>query len=239
MKNKGFTLIELMISITILMIVSLGFFSWATTMISNNISMEKINIANEMALDVADRLQRLPDNPLNQAKSSNSKYVGYNSSAYLAKCTGSPPTPSGNISTDATGKTEYTDPWNNTSNQLYLYDNNACSSSNPSCFGSSVTITTSANSNIDHPNSTANPAYDYISPIRFIRNTTYYAVWSVAYMPCDSTSTNKRKIFITVYWIDPEPADTNVADVQTKIASGAYRLKSVSLTVDKVIGVES
>ena len=82
-------------------------------------------------------------------------------------------------------------------------------------------------------------SYDSINPIRAYRNTTYYAVWSIAYLPCNTSSTDRRKIFVTVYWIDPEPSDSGIADVQTKIAAGTYTIKSVSLIVDKAIGTES
>ena len=77
-------------------------------------------------------------------------------------------------------------PWNGTTNQLYLYDNNACIDPNPTWDADACrtgsTITPAANAAIDHPNATS-AAYDSINPIRSYRNTTYYAVWSVAYMP--------------------------------------------------------
>lgn len=236
MNNRGFTLVELMIAVTILLIVSLGFFSWAGTVILSNVAMEKMNTANSIALDVADRLQGMPDNALVQAKTSNDKYVGFDASGVLRKCISSSSagdSPAGAISTKATGLTEYTDPLN--SSKLYLYDNNMCSEANPSCF-SGTSITTAANANIDHPNTYTISVQ--INPVRFVRNTTYYTVWSVAYLPCNPANKNKRKIFITVYWIDPEPAETSAGEVSSKLASGMYTLKSVSLVTDKVIGVE-
>ena len=126
---------------------------------------------------------------------------------------------------------------------MYLYDNNACIDPNPTWDADACrtgsTITPAANAAIDHPNATS-AAYDSINPIRSYRNTTYYAVWSVAYMPCNAgTNTDRRKIFVTVYWIDPEPTDTTTAAVQTKIQNGTATVKSVSIVVDKAIGTES
>ena len=58
-------------------------------------------------------------------------------------------------------------------------------------------------------------------------------------MTCSGATTNLRKIFVTVYWIDPEPKDTTVSAVQTKIDNGTYKTKSVSVVVDKAVGTES
>jgi prepilin-type N-terminal cleavage/methylation domain-containing protein len=230
MNKKGFTLIELMISLTILLIVSVGFFSWASTVIKTTSNMEKINTANSMLLDIADRLQRLPENDLLKPKTGNeNRRVGYDNSGTLKKCSGGSPSQS-------ILNNEFTNPWNNTSKKLYLYDKNACNSTNPYCFSSSVALNDTANTNIDHPNLTTDPSN--ILPIRSIKNTTYYAVWSVAYLPCSSSSDDKRKIFITVYWIEPEPTETDISVVQSKIASGTYTIKSVSTVADKVIGIE-
>ncbi len=236
--GAGFTLIELLIAMTIILIVSLGFFAWATTIIQADLAMQKNNTAYTIAMDVADRLQRMSDNSLIQPKTANEKYVGFNASGDLKKCVSGSPT--GTISADSTGLTEYTNPWNNTSKLLYLYDNNNCEGKTwvDSTCGSSVSIASSANGSVDHPNA-AGAAYDSINPVRYYNNTTYYAVWSVTYMPCTATTTNLRKIFVTVYWIDPEPKDTTVSAVQTKLDNGTYKTKSVSVVVDKAIGTES
>lgn len=239
----GFTLIELIIAMAIILIVSLGFFGWASTIIQTNLSIERNNTAYSMAMDVAGRLQRMSDNSIIKAKSGNEKYVGFDTAGDLKECSGgslttNPPT------SDLTGKTEYTDPWNGTN--LYLYDGNSCdgktwvdATGTPTCRAGS-TITTAANTNIDHPNSTTGtPNYDSINPIRSYRNTTYYAVWSVAYMPCNAgTNTSRRKIFVTAYWIDPEPTDTAYTTVVANINNGTYTVKSVSVVVDKTIGTE-
>lgn len=255
--ERGFTLIELIIAMLIIMIISMGFLGWASTIIQSNLAVERNNTAYTMALDIADRLQRMADNALIQPKTGNAKYIGYEGTTDLDSdgqtmdlnfCSGTPPSatsiPSININTTTTGLTALTNPWNTGAGLLYYYDNNACSSTAlwDACKATISSIQTGANARIDHPNTTTESStyhIDSISPIRSYRNTTYYAVWSVAYMPCNAgTNTDKRKIFITVYWIDPESADTTIAAVQAGITSGAYVVKSVSLVVDKTIGVE-
>jgi prepilin-type N-terminal cleavage/methylation domain-containing protein len=239
--NRGFTLIEMLIATVIMLIVSLGFFGWATTIIQANLSAEKINFANTFALDVADRLQRMEDNVLNRGTTGTNKYVGYNTTGDLRGCASGSPTVV--ISSGATGMITYANPLS-AANALYMYDNNNCQGKtwvDAGC-GSGITRTASANTSIDHPNaagSDGSDIYDSVNPVRTFRNSTFYAVWSVAYMPCNAgTNTDKRKIFVTVYWIDPEPSVTTMAVVQTGITAGSYTMKSTSVTVDKSIGVE-
>ena len=253
--KNGFTLIELIIATTIILIVSLGFFGWASTIIQTNLSIERNNTAYAMAMDVAEKLQRMADNTLIQKRTgSTSKCVGYDGSGNLKGCntttspsaictSGSPQVP---LSSDSTGLTILTNPWYATNSALYIYDQNKCQGSTSTWVDSEcgdsgkVDITTNSTltGRIDHPNA-AGSSYDSINPIRAYRNTTYYAVWSIAYLPCNTSSTDRRKIFVTVYWIDPEPSDSGIADVQTKIAAGTYVIKSVSIVVDKAIGTES
>lgn len=246
--KKGFTLVELIISMVIILIVTLGFFSWSTTIIRTNLMTEKNNSAYAMAMDVAERLQRMPDNTLIR-HDTDRKCVGFDGSGVLNECqtagamncNGGEPAPN-TLDTAFAGRTKYTNPWNSTGNTLYMYDKNNCEGktwSDTACgTGTNVVITSAANASIDHPNA-AGTQYNSINPIRTYRNSTFYAVWSVAYLPCNAgISTEKRKIFVTVYWIDPEPTDTTVADVQTKIGNGTYALKSVSAAVDKTIGTE-
>jgi len=241
MKNSnGVTLIELMIAMVIIVIVSLGFLVWETDLFRHDAAMERNNTAYAFALDVAERLQRMPDNSLIQ-HTTNRKCVGFEASTGNLKgclnCTGGGPTV--DISVGATGTITYVNPWNGS--LLYLYDGNNCQNktwTDAGC-GPAVTISPAANSNIDHP-SAVGAAYNSINPVRSYRGTTYYAVWSVAYMPCNAgTATDNRKIFITVYWLTPEPAETGVSAVQTKIANGAYAVHSVTTTVEKAIGTES
>ncbi len=245
--SKGVSLIEMMIAMAIITIASLGFLVFETDMFRHNVAAERNNIAYEIALDVAGRLQRMYDNSL-ILHTTNRKCVGVDSSAVLKECLNlsgtavdcSAGAPTGNIAVGSTDMIKYTNPWNGS--QLYLYDGNNCDKKTwvDSGCGTSVAITTAANANIDHPNA-AGSAYNSINPVRSYRNTTYYAVWSVAYMPCNAgaADTSKRKIFVTVYWIVPEPSDASAATVQTKIANGTYRLNSVTVTADKVIGTES
>lgn len=225
--NRGFTLIELMIATVVILIVSLGFFAWSSTVIHRNVAMSKNNTAFSMAMDIGDRLQRLSDNALIQPKAGNNKFVGFNASGSLRRCVGG--VPSGAIAINEVGMSEYTNPYNGTN--LYLYDQNGCTNANPYCLSGGL-ITDAANANIDHPNSVASAAYDNIRPVRFIDNTTFYGVWSVAYIPCNASNTKTRKIFITVYWIDPEPTGATPGTLT------AGMIKNVSITVDKVIGVE-
>ena len=231
MNKNGFTLIEVLVAMFILVFVLMGFFNWAYTIMVNNTAVEKMNAANMIALDVADMLQRMSDNGLIRPKSGNAKRIGYTASGDLKRCVGTLPT--GKINADVQGMTEYTNPLGEGS--LYMYDRNTCSTLKPSCFAGS-SISEAANAYIDHPNRITDPAA--VNPVRFINNTTYYVAWSVVYLPCTSASEDKRKIFITVYWIDPEPEDSSHPDVYAKISSHSYALRNVSLVVDKVIGVE-
>ncbi len=244
--NAGVTLIEILIAMVIIIVASTGFLIFETNMFRNNTAIERNNTAYAMARDVADRLQRMSDNSLILHKTtSTQKCVGFDSTSSVLKecltggamdCNGG--APAGDIS-GVSGIVTYTNPWSGSA--LYLYDANTCENKtwvDAGC-GSGVVITATANSKIDHPNAVGS-AYDSINPVRSLKDTTFYAVWSVAYTPCNTGSdTSKRKIFVTVYWIVPEPKDATVAAVQTKIANGTYSIKSVTITVDKSIGTES
>ncbi|MEW6067333.1 MAG: prepilin-type N-terminal cleavage/methylation domain-containing protein [Nitrospirota bacterium] len=241
--KKGFTLVELLVAMAVLLVAAAGFFSWATNILQYDLSMRKNNTAYTIALDIADRLQRMQDNALIQPRTGGvTKCVGFNdapnSGGDLQTCSGAVLSGSAPAS-DSTGMTVYTNPWNGTTNTLYLYDKNSCEGLTwvDNLCRTNVNIAAAANTNIDHPNANTT-AYDSINPIRTYNTTTYYAVWSVVYMPC-TCDTKKRKIFVTVYWIDPEPNDATVAAVQTKIDNHTYTIKNVSLVVDKVIGTES
>lgn len=243
--NKGFTLIELLISIAILTIVTLGFFAWTSTVIQTNLSARKNNIASSIAIDVMERLKKVSDDSiLIKPKSGNDKCVGYDESdGSLKKCEACDNdrlgASIGHDPSDPPGLTEYTDFWVNS--LLYMYDNNGCERNNWSSCKNSIIINPSANTLIDHPDPNlliTNPSvYDIISPVRYENNTTYYVVWSIAYISC-SNETDRRKFFVTVYWIEPEPEDTDISSVQTGIASNRYLLKSVSITTDRATGIE-
>ena len=243
--NKGYTLVELLIAMTILTIVTLGFFAWSSTVIQTNLNTRKNNIAYSMALDIAERLKKVSDtSPLIQPLTQ--KCAGFDQDGSLKKCTACGSNSlGGSINSDAQDPlqqntyTEYTDFWDQTNNRLYMYDRNYCKDKNwldsTGC-RNNIIIQAQANSQIDHP-ATLTGIYDIINPVRYINNTTYYAVWSIVYLSCNG-KTDKRKIFVTVYWIDPEPEDSSIIDVQTKISNGTYTLKSVSVTTDKTIGIE-
>lgn len=242
-RQRGVTIIEVIIAMAIIIIASMGFLTWELNVFRNNSAIERNNTAYAMALDIADRLQRLPDGAL-ITHNTNRKCVGYDGSANLRGClTGgamdcTAGSPTDILAIGSTGLTKYDNPWNG---QIYMYDENNCEGKNwvDSTCGSNVLITPAANTNIDHPNA-AGAAYNSIDPVRTYRNVTYYAVWSVAYLPCNAgTVTGRRKIFITVYWILPEPRDSTLVALLPKITDGTYSIKSVSLVVDKSVGLES
>jgi len=233
--DKGFTLIEILISTAILLISVAGFLAWTANVVRQRSDLSKRNIANNIAVDVSDRLAKLSaTNAFLLPSSGNNKYLGLDSSGNLWTCSGGALT-SNALTFDATGMTQYTNPWNGTLNNLFLYD------VNQGTFTATVPLTTTANAYIDHPNSTdqanlslSDNINNIINPIRHSANgVTYYVVWSVAYMPCASAPTNLVKIFITVYWIEPEPSDSTFTTVNSGIQSGAYSVKNVSITLDK------
>jgi prepilin-type N-terminal cleavage/methylation domain-containing protein len=236
--NKGYTLVEMLIAITILTIVTLGFFAWASTIIQTNLYTQKANIGYSIAKDIAEKLSKVSDNsPLIMPRSGNDKCAGFDpANGSLRRCTacGSGAL-GGTISQDPAGYTEFTDPWNN--GLFYMYDNNSCENKtwlDTSC-KNGITINPAANPSIDHPAN--NTDYDLIPPVRYENNTTYYAVWSIVYLSCTGAQ-ERRKIFVTVYWIDPEPVDTTPGGVQAKLSAGTSTLKSVSIVVDRVVGIE-
>lgn len=243
--NHGYTLIEIMIATLIMLFVSLGFFAWSFTIIRGNVASQKMDIAYTMAMEIGEKLAMIPDenNEMIQHDPGGVlKTVGFDDTdKFELKDCGGTATPQFALNPTPTGLTRFTDPWDSMNNLLFLYDMNTCSDLNPFCLPTGVIIHP-ANTNIDHPNNAniANPVYDTVNPVRFLSDTTFYAVWSVAYLPCVSppSITDKRKLFVTVYWLDPEPDDPNIANVTAGIVTGTYILKSTSVVVDKVIGVE-
>jgi prepilin-type N-terminal cleavage/methylation domain-containing protein len=233
---NGFTLIEILVATVILFVAVAGFLAWTANVVNQRAGLIKRNTAYDIAVDVSDRLSKLSGtnafllpNPY-----STTKYLGLDSSGYLWTCSSGSLT-SIPLTFDATGMTQYTTPWNGAGNSLFLYDNNQ------GTFNASVSLTTVANAYIDHPNSNdvtnlglPNDINSIINPIRHAANgVTYYVVWSVAYMPCATAPTNLVKIFITVYWIEPEPSSSTVSPVNTWLSSHPFAVKNVSITLDK------
>lgn len=111
---------------------------------------------------------------------------------------------------------------------LYMYDNNIGS------FNGATYINNQANINISHPKNTdnINDISNIVTPIRNENNATYYIVWSIVNTPCNNNN-NLLKLFITVYWIEPEPNDTTITDVERRLLENTYKLKNISLTIDK------
>lgn len=228
--EKGFSLIELLVAIVIISASALAFLTFSLSGIQNRTAMQRQVTGQTMALDVAERLQKLPvANALVTPDGGLAVQVGQDGSGNLLRCVGANPT--GFLGNDGNGMTPLTNPYG--SNALYLYDQNT---------GVPI-ISPAANANIHHPN--ANDVSNWatvqqlVAPIRSYGNTTFYAVWTIAYMPCTpTTGTDLAKIFVTVYWIEPEPTDTAPAVVASNIVSGSYRLKTVSVTAEKAFKAE-
>lgn len=231
--EKGFTLIELVVAVALIAISALAFLTFSLSGIKNRTDMQRQITAQAMAVDIADRLQRLPSsNSLITPDGATPIRVGYApAGGQLLQCVGSSPVD--NLSAGAFGLTSLTNPVSAT--ELYLYDRNTGPTT--------PIITAAANANIHHPNANdiANWAAvsETVAPIRVFGGTTFYAVWTVAYLPCAAVTTDLAKIFITVYWIEPEPEDALPSSVASKISSGQYRIKSLSVTADKAYKIET
>lgn len=228
--NSGFSLIELLVAVLIIGISALAFLSFSLSGIKQRTDMQRQITAHTMAVDVAERLQKLSSgSSLVKPDGGLAIRVGHDASGNLLKCVGSAPADS--LLSDATGMTSLTKPLG--VNSLYLYDQNT----------GTPLLTTAANANIHHPN--ANDVANWasvsqaVAPIRNLGGATYYAVWSVAYLPCTASTEDLAKIFITVYWIEPEPSDSSPSTVVSKIASGEYKLKTVSVTSEKAFKIET
>ena len=247
--QRGFTLIEILIATSILLVAVAGFLAWTANVVNQRAGLSKRNFAYNIAVDVSDRLAKLSGtnvfllpNPVKGPSNYNYLGVDYNdanpqNNGNLLTCLGGAIT-SNTLTSDATGMTIYTNPWNGTMNQLFLYDNNQ---GDLEQFNTNMSLNTTANAYIDHPNSTdvanlglPNDINSIINPVRRSANgVTYYVVWSVAYMPCATAPTNLVKIFITVYWIEPQPFSSTVTQVNSYIQSHPFAVKNVSITLDK------
>lgn len=225
---RGLTLIEVLVAMVIIMVAIAGFFMSINLSIVQRSQLTHYTTATSMAYDVADRLSKITKTPRSDATAfiepiaGREKYVGYTADtvAQLKECSGMTPQIALNAEAFVSPRGAV--------GQLYMYDNNA------GVYSGSTTITPAANANIHHPNSTDNVAVmnSVINPIRRDQNgITYYAIWSVAYVPCGGV--DEVKLFVTVYWIEPEPFDGSVAGVLTRLASGTAQLKQVTVVGDK------
>ncbi|MCX7823145.1 MAG: prepilin-type N-terminal cleavage/methylation domain-containing protein [Syntrophobacterales bacterium] len=220
MKNKnqkGFTLLEVLVAMVFFLICSIGLVSFTVMAIGERKNIERRHQAYAIAQDIAERLRGIPNNSnlIRPTSSNENTYIRYDEGeikycSSLSVVTTSEFSPLGN-------------------GLLFLYDSN-----HDGEIGTSE-INISSNPKIDHPNSSMN--YDIIKPIRKVPDgTTFYTIWGVRYMPCNIPE-RQAKIFITVYWIEPEPTDDDVSVVAQKISSNIYRLKTVSYTTDRFYGV--
>jgi prepilin-type N-terminal cleavage/methylation domain-containing protein len=214
--NSGFTLVEVLVAMVFFLICSVGLLTFTMMSLSERKSIERRIFAYSMLSDVVERLRNIPDSKIVKPNTSHeSNYIEYSE---------------GKVKTCGSGSE--VDPWEFVnpvgSGQLYLYD----SDHNGKLDSGDIT---SANANIDHP--TLGTDYSGIAPIRKDSNgRTYYAVWSIRYFPCGYSS-QQAKIFAAVYWIEPEPSDSSSEEVVSKINSGVYRLKHVTVTTDRMYGV--
>lgn len=230
--EKGFSLVELLIAIIVIAVSALAFLTFALGSMKQRTDMQRQITAHTMAVDVSERLQKLTSsNSLIKPDGGTAVRVGYDAASgnyLLKKCNAG--APAVDLGSDLTGMTSLTNPLG--VNALYLYDQNS----------GTPLLTTAANANIHHPN--ANDIANWasvsstVAPIRNQGGTTFYAVWTIAYLPCTATTEDLAKIFVTVYWIEPEPLDSAVSAVTAKIASGEYRLKTVSVTAEKAYKIE-
>ncbi|MCR6624662.1 MAG: prepilin-type N-terminal cleavage/methylation domain-containing protein [archaeon YNP-LCB-024-027] len=220
--NSGFTLVEVLVAMVFFLICSVGLLTFTMMSLSERKSIERRIFAYSMLSDVVERLRNIPDSKIVKPNTSHeSNYIEY-SGGKVKTC--------GSVSEGDLDPWEFVNPVG--SGQLYLYDSNHDGELDSGDI-------TSDNANIDHPTlGTGYSVSDYsgIAPIRKDSNgRTYYAVWSIRYFPCGYSS--QAKIFAAVYWIEPEPSDSSSEEVVSKINSGVYRLKHVTVTTDRMYGV--
>jgi hypothetical protein len=216
---SAFTLVEVLVAMVFFMICSLGLLTFTMMTFGERKSIERRNFAYAMASDIAERLKFLPsNNALVKPLDSHSNIFLKYENGEMKDCGG-----------QSVNMWELVNPLNQEG--LYLYDANH----NGTLDGSE--INPSVNDKIDHPSS--NDATSDLSIVRPIRRspdgTTYYAVWSVRYFPCNVS--DQTKVVIAVYWIEPEPTEGDASEVASKISNGVYRLKNVTISTDIVYGV--
>ncbi|MEJ5301510.1 MAG: hypothetical protein WHS38_11030 [Thermodesulforhabdaceae bacterium] len=219
---SGFTLLEVLVAMLFFMLCSVGLLAFTMTSIGERKSIERRSFAYNMIDDVIERLRGLPveqgaqlSQLVRPSSAHEDEYFKYDEGK-IKTCSG------GNIVDTWT----LINPLGN--GNLYLYDSNHNGQID------SGEINSTANSQIDHPSSGND--YSAIIPIRKdASGTTYYSVWTVRYFPCGFQS--QVKIFAAVYWIEPEPTESESSAVVSKINSGVYKLKRVTTVTDRVYGV--
>ncbi len=219
-RERGFTLVEVLVAMVFFLICSVGLLSFTMLSLGERKSIEKRQQAYAVAFDIAERLRSLPSGSdlVRPTPSHEGTYLCYREdTGVLVLC---------NTSQEVMTST-YGNPVG--SGTLYLYDAN-----HDGVFDTSE-LNVSANAEVDHPNDTAT-GYDAISPVRRMTDgTTFYGMWSVRYFPLNYN--DQAKVFITVYWIEPEPKDGSPGNVVAGINSGSYRLKRVTITTDRAYKV--
>jgi|GEM_PF-1121610 len=226
---SGFTLVEVLVAMVFFMICSLGLLTFTMMTFGERKSIERRNFAYSMASDIAEQLKFLPStNALvkpGDRTSEEDNFLRYDANGEIKDCAG-----------NSVDLWQLTNPSFN--GKLYLYDANHDGTLD------SAEIDQSANDKIDHPsNSDSTGNLSMIRPIRKSPDgvTTYYAVWSVRYLPCGFSAQYENdvitKVIITVYWIEPEPMEASSETLVSKISSGEYKLKHVTVSTDIVYGV--
>jgi len=216
---SAFTLVEVLVAMVFFMICSLGLLTFTMMTFGERKSIERRNFAYAMASDIAEQLKFLPStNALVKPLDSHSNIFLKYENGEMKDCGG-----------QSVNMWELVNPLNQEG--LYLYDANH----NGTLDGSE--INPSVNDKIDHPSSSdATSDLSIVRPIRRSPDgTTYYAVWSVRYLPCNVS--DQAKVVIAVYWIEPEPTEGDASEVASKISNGVYKLKNVIVSTDIVYGV--
>ena len=225
---SAFTLVEVLVAMVFFMICSLGLLTFTMMTFGERKSIERRNFAYAMASDIAEQLKFLPStNALVKPLDSHSNiFLKYdeNKENEMVYCDGG----------QSVNMWELVNPLNQ--GGLYLYD------ANHNGTLESSEINPSVNDKIDHPSSSdATSDLSIVRPIRRSPDgTTYYAVWSVRYLPCNVSDQDKvviKVVIAAVYWIEPEPMEDDASEVASKISNGVYKLKNVTISTDIVYGV--
>ncbi len=217
-KEKGFTIIEVLIAMSFFLLCSIGLMTFTMMTLKERKIIERRHQAYAFANDMVERLRFLPSNSdlVEPQPSHEGDHVKLEDGK-LVYCDGGQQVDINSITNPIGGGT------------LYLYDKDHDGNLDSS------EVNNSANPEIDHP--TTNVAdYNGLMPIRQTTDgTTFYCVWAVRYFPCNSS--NQSKIFIKVYWIEPEPQEENPQNVVSGITNGKYQLKEITIATDRAYKV--
>ena len=174
--KKGFTLIELMLSLAMLGFILIALTHATIVVMKHNSYIEHKKTALELGQGAIDYLASLPfDHVLLRNIHSDNTFIN------VSPNTPCPPsTPYGITDLDNDQKVYLVDNGNG------QYDGNA-----------DVLDIDEANKGVDHPETTiAVASYNDIAPIQMVRNLTYYKIWGIRDLP------NAKEIVLVVYWFE-------------------------------------